>query len=349
MPGTRAWPETPPPPTGLRSRTPVTNDKCKSCCSSGDTVTSPLMECQAAAKCADTQPPRAGAGGEACSAQPGRHTGVARQGSGFSRNAPVWPPNMDFDYGAGQPCPDQAQTARQARRSREGAVWPSQGLGDDAEEAGAAADASTESESDLRQPGRHHRPRPRDCDLGRQGCGLSRDPAARAPQTQSPRLRASPEGPGEGPGCPPGRCVTRPSPRPPAASASPDGAHDPRSKQVPLSPQRTSRRRGVRLRHCRWEGRQPLPSPTSACAAASAAGPAGGAGASRTGHGPRHLRLLPHRRLLPGIRRQPPGRHAPGRRRRPGHGFGGRQQKARQPPAGRCGQGRRPRGAEQAL
>lgn len=118
-PGTRAWPETPPPLTGLWSRTPVTNDKRKSCCSSGDTVTSPLMECQAAAKCADTQPPRAGAGGEALHSLAGTRGWPGRE-VGSPETPEFGPPTWTSITGRGSP-------ARTRRRQQGRPVGPEKG------------------------------------------------------------------------------------------------------------------------------------------------------------------------------------------------------------------------------
>lgn len=149
---------------------------------------------------------------QACRHTAGRHTGVARRGRGLSGSAESGPPTWTSITGRGR---QRAGLSVQRRGCVAGAKWQ--------------RDWGTQQQTRprirsliLRQPGSHHRHCPRDCDPGRQGRGLSWDPAARAPQTQSPRLRASPEAPSAGPACPPGRCVTRPSsPRPPGRHCKP--------------------------------------------------------------------------------------------------------------------------------
>lgn len=162
--------------------------------------------------------------------------GRGQAGTWALRKRRVWPPNGQI-MGCGR---RRAGLSVQRRGGVAGAKWQ--------------RDWGTQQQTRprirsliLRQPGSHHRHCPRDCDPGRQGRGLSRDPAARAPQTQSPRLRASPEAPSAGPACPPGRCVTRPSsPRPPGRHCKPGRSASLEGQAGALpSPQRASRRIGV--------------------------------------------------------------------------------------------------------
>lgn len=206
----------------------MTHGRRKACCSSGDMVTSLFTGYQAVARRADTQP-------AGTRAWPGGDVG--------SPEAPSLAPQRGLRSRGGA-------DSGQACQSRGGGVWlerSGRGTG------GRSSRRVHGSGVILRQPGSHHRHCPRDCDPGRQGCGLSRDPAARAPQMQSPRLRASPEAPGAGPACPPGRCVTRPSsPRPPGRHCKPGRSASLEGQAGALpSPQRASRRIGVWPCHCR--------------------------------------------------------------------------------------------------